>query len=89
MTETDPKDEPQIVELDDGKYVVMKDDDGKDVAIPVNDNFALAEIKKAEASIVSEREQTNRAVEKHKTGRLHEITGTIIFLALIATCALT
>ncbi len=81
--------EPQIVELDDGKYLVTKDDDGKDVAVPVDDNYALAEIKKAEATIVSEREQTTRDVELHKSHRLREITGTIIVLALIATCALT
>lgn len=81
--------EAQIVELEDGKYVVTKDADGKDIAVPVDDSYALAEIKKAEATIVSEREETTRALDKQKTTRTSEITGTIVLLAIIATCALT
>lgn len=67
----------EVVEIDGKCYLVMEKD-GKDVAIPVDETHALAEIKKAEASI-----------EKQKTVRLSEVTSTLIVLALIATCAFT
>ena len=85
----DENQDDQLVDLDDGRFLVTKNAKGEDVAVPVDDNFALAEIKKAEATIVAEREQTARALDRQKTNRLTEITGTIIVLAIIATCALT
>ena len=85
----DENKDDQLVDLDGSRFVVTKNAEGHDVAVPVDDSFALAEIKKAEATIISEREQTTRALAKQKTTRLTEITGTIVILAIIATCALT
>lgn len=76
-----PKDS-QIVELDDGRYLVTKDDDGNDIAVSVDETYALAEIKKSEASVLISREE-------QKTKRMNLGVQAVIILSIIATCALT
>ena len=87
MADNDQEDE--LVDIDGSRFVVTKNDEGQDIAVPIDDNYALAEIKKADAKIVAERERTVRDLQIHKTHRLSDVGVTVIDLAIIASCAFT
>lgn len=62
-------DDDQLVVVGDKPFVVTKDGDGKDIAIPVDDNYALVRIREAEAN-----------AEVAKTNRTHHRGTALVFV---------
>jgi|GEM_PF-2422553 len=75
-------DEDQLVVIDEKPFVVTKNEDGDDIAIPVDDNYALVRIREAESN--AEIAKTKRT--KHRADALVWV---VFFAGLFSWCVLT
>jgi hypothetical protein len=73
-------DDDQLVEIDEKPFVVTKDGDGNDIAIPVDDSYALVRLKEAEAAIAV----ANTKGEIAKTTRTGHVTTALVFVVFWA-----
>lgn len=75
-------DDDQLVVIDEKPFVVTKNEEGKDIAIPVDDNYALVRIREAESN--AELARTKRT--KHRAEALVSI---VFIIGLFSWCIFT